>query len=86
MSDVSWSKFVAKLEYKAEWYDRELIKIDRWYPSSQLFSACGHQNGKKPLQIREWTCPNCLATHDRDINVSKNILNEGLRLHAQKLN
>lgn len=86
ISDVSWSKFVSKLVYKAEWHGREIIKIDRYYPSSQLCSACGHQDGKKQLHMREWTCPNCHAIHDRDINASKNILNEGLKIHTQMLN
>ncbi|MCG5103175.1 IS200/IS605 family element RNA-guided endonuclease TnpB [Oceanobacillus alkalisoli] len=85
ISDVSWSKFVAKLKYKAEWHSRAIIKINRWFPTSQLCSACSHQDGKKPLHIREWTCPKCQAHHDRDINASKNILKEGLRLHAQNL-
>lgn len=85
ISDVSWSKFVVKLQYKAEWYGRVIIKIDRWYPSSQLCSSCGHRDGKKSLHIREWTCPHCQTNHDRDINASKNILNEGLQLHAQRL-
>lgn len=83
ISDVSWSLFVRKLEYKAEWYGRKIIKIDRWYPSSQICSECGHQDGKKPLNIRQWTCPNCHVHHDRDINASQNILTEGLRLQSQ---
>ena len=82
ISDVSWSSFVTKLQYKADWYGREVIKVDRWFPSSQICSGCGHQDGKKLLDIREWTCPICLAHHDRDLNASQNILNEGLRIHA----
>ena len=82
ISDVSWSSFVVKLQYKADWYGREIIKVDRWYPSSQLCSECEHKTGKKPLRIREWTCPACHTRHDRDINASINILNEGLRLRA----
>lgn len=82
ISDVSWSSFVIKLQYKASWYGREMIKVDRWYPSSQLCSSCGHKDGKKPLHIREWICPICHTHHDRDINASINILNEGLRLRA----
>lgn len=82
ISDVSWSSFVAKLQYKADWYGRTIIKVDQWYPSSQLCSICGHKDGKKPLHIREWTCPACHTHHDRDINASQNILNEGLRIHA----
>lgn len=82
ISDVSWSAFVDKLTYKAEWYGREIIKVDRWYESSQICHECGHKDGKKPLHIREWTCPNCGNTNDRDINASKNILKEGLRIIA----
>ncbi len=82
ISDVSWSAFVAKLIYKAEWYGREIIKVDRWYESSQICNKCGHKDCKKPLHIREWTCPNCGSTNDRDINASKNILKEGLRIIA----
>ena len=82
ISDVSWSSFVAKLQYKADWYGREIIKVDKWFPSSQICSECGHKDGKKPLDIREWTCLICHAHHDRDINASINILTEGLRLHS----
>lgn len=82
IADVSWSRFVSQLEYKAQWYGRKLIKIDKWYPSSQICSECGHKDGKKPLNIREWTCPVCDTHHDRDINASKNVLAEGLRLQA----
>ena len=80
ISDVSWSSFVTKLHYKAEWYGRKIIKIDRWFPSSQLCSKCGNNDGKKSLGIREWICPSCNTHHDRDINASKNILKEGLRI------
>lgn len=80
IADVSWSEFVRQLEYKANWYEREIIKIDTWYPSSQICSNCGHKDGKKALSIREWTCPVCGAHHERDINAAINILNEGLRI------
>ncbi len=82
ISDVSWSKFVTKLQYKADWYGRKIIKVDKWFPSSQICSECGHKDGKKSLEIREWTCPVCHTHHDRDINASINILTEGLRLHS----
>lgn len=80
IGDVSWSEFVRMLEYKANWYEKQVSKISRWYPSSQLCSDCGFNSGKKPLSVRDWTCENCGSHHDRDINASINILNEGLRL------
>lgn len=82
ISDVSWSSFVTKLQYKADWYGREIIKVDKWFPSSQICSECGHKDDKKSLKIREWTCPICHTHHDRDINASINILTEGLRIQA----
>ncbi|MFV0561359.1 MAG: IS200/IS605 family element RNA-guided endonuclease TnpB [Enterococcus sp.] len=82
ISDVSWSSFVTKLQYKADWYGREIIKVDKWFPSSQICSECGRKDGKKPLDIREWTCPICHTHHDRDINASINILTEGLRIQS----
>lgn len=82
ISDVSWSSFVTKLQYKADWYGREIIKVDKWFPSSQICSECRHKDGKKSLKIREWTCPICHTHHDRDINASINILTEGLRIQV----
>lgn len=78
IADVSWSEFVRQLTYKCEWKGRTLVKIDRFYPSSQICSSCGHNDGKKELDIREWTCSNCGTNHDRDINASINIRTEGL--------
>ena len=74
IADVSWFEFSRQLAYKAEWKGRTLIKADRFYPSTQLCSACGHRDGKKAPHIRDWTCPICGAFHDRDINASKNLL------------
>ena len=80
IGDVSWSEFVRMLEYKANWYEKQVSKISRWYPSSQICSDCGFNSGQKPLSVRDWICDNCGSHHDRDINASINILNEGLRL------
>ena len=78
ISDASWGELIRQLAYKCEWYGRELIKIDRWFPSSKRCGNCGHIVDKLPLNIREWECPKCKTTHDRDLNASKNILAAGL--------
>jgi len=81
ISDVSWYEFTRQLQYKCEWQHKKLIRVDKFFPSSQLCSVCGYQNkNTKDLSIREWTCLECGSIHDRDINASVNILNEGLRL------
>jgi len=82
MSYVGWSEFVSQLEYKAEWYGRTLVKIDRWYPSSKRCFDCGHLLDSLTLDVREWTCPECGVHHDRDINAAKNILAAGLSVQA----
>lgn len=86
ISDSSWSTFAAMLNYKAEWYGKKLVKVDRWYPSSKTCSGCGHllTKAELPLQVRSWDCPSCQQKHDRDINASINILNEGLKLATIK--
>ncbi|MFE0133153.1 RNA-guided endonuclease InsQ/TnpB family protein [Streptomyces sp. NPDC059037] len=71
--DAGWSQFVAMLVYKADRYGRTLIKIGRFEPTSQTCSACGHRDGPKPLDIREWTCPACGTLLDRDINSARNV-------------
>ena len=79
ISDCSWSEFVRMLQYKADWYGKTISKTDRFYPSSQTCNCCGCINPEtKDLSVREWICPDCGATHDRDINAAKNILKQGL--------
>ena len=79
ISDASWGKFVSMLTYKAEWNGKKVVKVDRYFPSSQTCNVCGYVNQQiKDLSIREWECPECHAHHDRDINAAINILHFGL--------
>lgn len=81
ISDVSWSKFVTMLEYKAPLYGTEIVKVPRFYASSQICSCCGRQNPKvKDLSVRNWICPKCGTYHDRDHNAAINILNKALEI------
>jgi len=80
--DASWSEFIRQLEYKAAWYGREIIGIDRWYPSSKRCSACGFILKDLPLKTRSWSCPECGVHHDRDVNAARNILAAGLAVSA----
>lgn len=80
ISDVSWCEFIRQLTYKCKWYGKELITIDRWFPSSKTCHLCGYKKNDLQLKDRSWICPICKTTHDRDINAAINILNEGLRL------
>lgn len=78
ISDVSWGSFVAMLTYKAEWNGKKVVKVDRYFPSSQTCSACGYINKQvKNLSVRDWECPMCHARHNRDVNAAINIHNFG---------
>ena len=78
ISDVGWSEFVRQLEYKANWYGRPIVKIDRFYPSSKTCSVCGYILEELGLEVRMWVCPECGTCHDRDANAACNVLTEGL--------
>lgn len=78
ISDASWGELTRQLKYKANWYGRTLVEIDRWFPSSKKCGNCGHIVEKMPLKVREWECPHCGTHHDRDLNAAKNILAAGL--------
>ncbi|MBD3143153.1 RNA-guided endonuclease InsQ/TnpB family protein [Microbispora bryophytorum] len=80
--DAGWSAFVGMLEYKAARYGRTLTRVDRFFPSSQICSACGFKDGPKPLAVRDWTCQGCGTVHDRDVNAARNIKTEGSKVAA----
>ena len=80
--DCGWGEFRRQLEYKCQRYGRQLVVIDRWYPSSKTCSACGHLLATLTLGTRHWTCPSCGARHDRDINAATNILAAGQAVTA----
>jgi len=80
IADCSFSMIRSMLDYKCRWYDRKLIVIDRWSPTSKTCSCCGHVMKDWNLGIREWTCPNCHTNHDRDINAAQNILSKGMKI------
>jgi putative transposase len=79
IGDVSWGKFIDILEYKSLWNDKQVIHIDRFFPSSKTCSKCGWINNQLTLKDRNWICPECGSVHDRDFNAAINILNEGYR-------
>jgi putative transposase len=80
--DAGWSAFVSMLKYKAARYGRTFARVDRLFPSSQVCSDCGLKDGPKPLNVRAWTCGNCDAVHDRDVNAAINIRTEGRKTVA----
>jgi putative transposase len=82
ISDASRADFRGMLQYKAQWYGRTVIAVDRWYPSSKACSRCGHLLDVLPLGVREWTCPGCADSHDRDVNAARNILAAGRAVAA----
>lgn len=83
VGDVSFAEFRRQLTYKSSWYGKDLVVIDRYYPSSQICHICNHRDGKKSEDIRSWNCPHCGSQLDRDVNAAINILNEGIRLLNQ---
>lgn len=83
ISDAGWSEFLRQLKYKANWYGRELVGIDKWFPSSKRCSDCGYTMPKMPLNVRQWTCPECGSVHDRDVNAARNVLAAGLAVSAR---
>ena len=82
IADVGWGELIRQLQYKADWYGRSVVAIDKWYPSSKRCHACGHILDALPLDIRQWTCPECGTLHDRDTNAALNIEAAGLAVFA----
>lgn len=80
--DAGWATLVRLIEEKAARHHRQVVKVGRWFPSSRLCSACGHNDGPKPLDVRAWACAECGAVHDRDLNAARNILVEGRKVAA----
>ncbi|MEV7871134.1 RNA-guided endonuclease TnpB family protein, partial [Streptomyces sp. NPDC088124] len=78
ISDASRSEFRSMLEYKATWYGRNVIAVDRFFPSSRLCSHCGTLADRMPLNVRTWTCDSCGTAHDQDVNAARNLLAAGL--------
>ncbi|WP_405653546.1 RNA-guided endonuclease InsQ/TnpB family protein [Streptomyces sp. NBC_00019] len=78
IADAGWREFRSMLEYKAAWYGREVITVDRFFPSTRLCSGCGSVRERMPLSVRIWTCGNCGMAHDRDVNAANNLLAAGL--------
>ena len=85
ISSASWSSFILMLQYKASWYGKRVVKVNTFFPSSQLCNSCGYKNKDvKNLKVREWDCPICHSHNHRDLNAAKNILNKGLEILEQE--
>jgi putative transposase len=82
ISQIAWSKLVNMIKYKAEWHDKIMIQVGRFFPSSKLCNHCKYKYDNLTLNIRQWTCPKCGIIHNRDINASINILNEAKQIHV----
>ncbi|MFI5798358.1 RNA-guided endonuclease TnpB family protein [Streptomyces sp. NPDC051677] len=80
--DAGWGELLRQLRYKCEWYGRELVVVDRFFPSTRRCSACHAVGPRLDVSVRRWTCPGCGALHDRDVNAAVNLREEGLRLLA----
>ena len=78
ITDASWGQFVTLLTYKASWYGKNILKVNRFFASSKICSHCHHKLDNLPLSVRNWTCPSCQTHHDRDINAASNIRNQAL--------
>lgn len=86
ISDASWGKFITMLDYKANWNERKIIKIGRFFPSSKTCNCCGFIKQDIKLDVREWICPSCKTKLDRDVNAAKNILKEGNKILSLGIN
>ena len=84
ISDVSWSMFTSLLKSKATWYDKEVITINKYYPSTRICSICNYENFNLTLADRDWLCPSCGVNHDRDHNAARNILARGLEIQSRQ--
>jgi putative transposase len=85
IQELSLYEFKRKLIYKSNWYGREIIEIDRYFPSSKLCNCCGYKNDELTLKDREWQCKKCNEIHKRDYNAAKNIMKEGIKIYKEKI-
>ena len=85
LQELSLYRFKEILSYKSNWYSRDLVEIDKWFPSSKLCNKCNYKNNELTLKDRTWICPECGESHDRDINAAINIRNEGIKILSNKI-